>query len=90
MFQPSCIPGLLQTPEYVRGILKGWDLTEDALAKMVGARLRRHDVLHDEGRSFHFLITESVLHWEIIKARPMAVQLDKIISMSRFLISSYT
>ncbi len=84
LFQPSCIPGLLQTPEYVRGILEDWDLTEDALEKMVGARLKRHDVLHDEGRSFHFLITESVLHWEIIHPRPMAMQLDKLISMSRF------
>ncbi|KAA6214107.1 XRE family transcriptional regulator [Streptomyces albofaciens JCM 4342] len=84
LFQPSCVPGLLQTPEYVRGILKDWDLTEEALEKMVGARLKRHDVLHDEGRSFHFLITESVLRWEIIGARPMAMQLDKIISMSRF------
>ncbi|OKI09590.1 regulator [Streptomyces sp. CB02923] len=84
LFQPSCIPGLLQTPEYVRGILKDWDLTEDALEKMVGARLKRHDVLHQEGRSFRFLITESVLRWEIIGARSMAMQLDKIISMSRF------
>ncbi|WP_030662435.1 helix-turn-helix transcriptional regulator [Streptomyces rimosus] len=84
LFQPSCIPGLLQTPEYVRGILEGWNLTEDALEKMVGARLKRHDVLHHEGRSFHFLITESVLRWEIIGVRSMAMQLDKIISMSRF------
>ncbi|MFB1041480.1 helix-turn-helix domain-containing protein [Streptomyces chrestomyceticus] len=84
LFQPSCIPGLLQTPEYVRGILEGWNLTEDALEKMVGARLKRHDVLHDEGRRFHFLITESVLRWETIGVRPMAMQLDKIISMSRF------
>ncbi|MFI0261720.1 DUF5753 domain-containing protein [Streptomyces sp. NPDC017056] len=84
MFQPSCVPGLLQTPEYVRGILEDWDLTEDALEKMVGARLKRHDVLHDEGRSFHFLITESVLRCEIMGVRPMAMQLDKIIGMSRF------
>ncbi|MEU2791429.1 helix-turn-helix transcriptional regulator [Streptomyces sp. NPDC007100] len=84
LFQPSCVPGLLQTPEYVRGILKDWDLTEVALGKMVGARLKRHDVLHDEGRNFHFLITESVLRWEIMGVRPMAMQLDKIIGMSRF------
>ncbi|WEV27127.1 helix-turn-helix transcriptional regulator [Streptomyces sp. 71268] len=84
LFQPSCVPGLLQTPEYVRGILKDWDLTEDALEKMVGARLKRHDVLHDEGRRFHFLVTESVLRWEVVKARSMAMQLDKLISMSRF------
>ncbi len=41
IFQPSCIPGLLQSPEYVRGILQGSDLTHESLEQMLGARLRR-------------------------------------------------
>ncbi|GAA2915458.1 helix-turn-helix transcriptional regulator [Streptomyces thioluteus] len=83
LFQPSCVPGLLQTPEYVRGVLRNRDLTEDALEKMLGARLRRQGVLYDRERSFHFLITESVLRWRIVPPPMMAAQLDKLVTMSR-------
>ncbi|MEU8460228.1 helix-turn-helix transcriptional regulator [Streptomyces sp. NPDC029003] len=83
VFQPSCIPGLLQTPEYVRGVQQGSELTDDALEKMIGARLRRQEVLYDGARTFRFLITESVLRWRLIPASMMAAQLDKLISMSR-------
>lgn len=83
VFQPSCIPGLLQSPEYVRGVQQGSELTDDALEKMIGARLRRQEILYDRTRSFHFLITESVLRWKMISAPMMAAQLDKLITMSR-------
>ncbi|MGW4032804.1 helix-turn-helix domain-containing protein [Streptomyces sp. NPDC004838] len=83
IFQPSCIPGLLQTPEYVRGVQQGSQLTDDALEKMIGARLRRQEVLYDRSREFSFLITESVLRWKLIRAPMMAAQLDKLITMSR-------
>ncbi|MCX5375973.1 helix-turn-helix transcriptional regulator [Streptomyces sp. NBC_00091] len=83
VFQPSCIPGLLQIPEYVRGVQQGSELTDDALEKMIGARLRRQEVLYDRARTFRFLITESVLRWRLIPAPMMAAQLDKLITMSR-------
>ncbi|MEU2869836.1 helix-turn-helix transcriptional regulator [Streptomyces olivoreticuli] len=83
LFQPSCIPGLLQTPEYVRGLLRNRDLTEDALEKMVGARLRRQEIVYDGSRSFRFLITEPVLRWRLVPSLMMAAQLDKVITMSR-------
>ncbi|QDY77922.1 helix-turn-helix domain-containing protein [Streptomyces qinzhouensis] len=83
VFQPSCIPGLLQTPEYIRGVQQGSELTDDALERMIGARLRRQEVLYDRARNFRFLITESVLRWRLISAPKMAAQLDKLITMSR-------
>ncbi|RLU86939.1 transcriptional regulator [Streptomyces griseocarneus] len=83
LFQPSCVPGLLQTPEYVRGILQGQELTDDALEKMLGARLRRQEVLYERGRRFRFLITESVLRWRLVPAPMMAAQLDRVVTMSR-------
>ncbi|MFF4159426.1 helix-turn-helix domain-containing protein [Streptomyces sp. NPDC001678] len=82
-FQPSCVPGLLQTPEYVRGVLRNRELTDDALEKMIGARLRRQEVLYDRERAFRFLVTESVLRWRLIPAPMMAAQLDKLVTMSR-------
>lgn len=83
VFQPSCIPGLLQTPEYIRAVQQSSELTDDALEKMIGARLRRQEVLYTQSRSFRFLITESVLRWRLVPAPMMAAQLDKLISMSR-------
>ncbi|MFC5722559.1 helix-turn-helix domain-containing protein [Streptomyces gamaensis] len=83
LFQPSCVPGLLQTPEYVRGILGNRDLTDDALEKMIGARLRRQEILYDRERTFRFLLTESVLRWQLIPPPMMAAQLDKLVTMSR-------
>jgi hypothetical protein len=85
VFQPSCVPGLLQSPEYVRGVQQGSELTDDALEKMIGARLRRQEVLYDRSRTFQFLITESVLRWKLIPPPMMAAQLDKLITMSRML-----
>ncbi|MFI1866664.1 helix-turn-helix domain-containing protein [Streptomyces jumonjinensis] len=83
VFQPSCIPGLLQTPEYVRGVQQGSGLTDDALEKMIDARLRRQEILYARARDFRFLITESMLRWRLIPAPMMAAQLDKLIAMSR-------
>ncbi|WP_405742948.1 helix-turn-helix domain-containing protein [Streptomyces sp. NBC_01525] len=83
VFQPSCIPGLLQSPEYVRRLHQRRNPTEDTLEKMVGARLRRQEILYDRERSFRFLVTESVLRWRLMPAAMMAAQLDKLITMSR-------
>ncbi|ROR37954.1 helix-turn-helix domain-containing protein [Kitasatospora cineracea] len=83
VFQASCIPGLLQSPEYVRAILRDSGLSDDSLEKMVGARLRRQEVLYEARRSFHFLITESVLRWRLVRPAMMAVQLDRLVAVSR-------
>ncbi|PZT72118.1 MULTISPECIES: helix-turn-helix domain-containing protein [unclassified Streptomyces] len=83
LFQPSCFPGLLQTPEYARAILGRHGYTQGALEKMMGARLLRQEVLHDTARTFRFVITESVLRWKIVRPSMLAAQLDKLITMSR-------
>lgn len=83
VFQPSCFPGLCQTPEYVRSILGRKGLTEEMLSRTVGARLQRQAVLFDPAKSFRYLITESVLRWRLLSPPEMAVQLDRIIALSR-------
>ncbi|MFD3514268.1 helix-turn-helix domain-containing protein [Streptomyces sp. NPDC058657] len=83
LFQPVCIPGLLQIPEYVRAVLSRHNYTDDVLEKMMGSRLRRQEALYDNTRRFHFIITESVLRWRLIPPPMMATQLDKLITMSR-------
>ncbi|MFI1252968.1 helix-turn-helix domain-containing protein [Streptomyces netropsis] len=83
LFQPALIPGLLQTPEYIRAILSRHDLGEDVLTRTTSARIDRQQVLYDTTKELHFLITEPVLRWRIVSSARMAEQLDRIISLSR-------
>ncbi|MEW2618659.1 helix-turn-helix transcriptional regulator [Streptomyces sp. NPDC048106] len=83
LFQPSLVPGLLQTPEYVQAVLGRKHLTEDQLTRAVGARLARQRILYEPGRRLRFIVTEPVLRWRIVPPLVMAGQLDKLISVSR-------
>ncbi|MFD4173857.1 helix-turn-helix domain-containing protein [Streptomyces anulatus] len=83
LFQPSLVPGLLQTPEYVRAVLRGKGLSEDQLSRTIGARIERQAVMYDMSKTLRFVITEPVLHWRILPPLMMAGQLDRIVSVSR-------
>ncbi|MFF8458975.1 helix-turn-helix domain-containing protein [Streptomyces albidoflavus] len=83
LFQPALVPGLLQTPEYIRAVLKRHDLSEDALARTISGRLERQAVLYDSAKSLEFIITEPVLRWRIVPPQMMAAQLDRLASLSR-------
>ncbi|MER5356414.1 helix-turn-helix transcriptional regulator [Kitasatospora sp. NPDC002551] len=83
VFQPSCVPGLCQTPEYVRAVLSPKGLTSDVLSRTIAARLERQAVLFDPEKRFHYLITESVLRWLIVSPVEMALQIDRIVTLSR-------
>ncbi|MFC1416299.1 helix-turn-helix domain-containing protein [Streptacidiphilus cavernicola] len=83
VFQPALIPGLLQTPEYIRAILKRHDLSEDALTRTLNGRLERQAILQDASKSLRFIITEPVLWWTIVPPSVMVGQLDRLASLSR-------
>ncbi|MFG2750320.1 helix-turn-helix domain-containing protein [Streptomyces xanthophaeus] len=83
LFQPALVPGLLQTPEYIRAILRRHDLSDDALTRTISGRLERQAVLFDSTKKLRFVITEPVLRWRIVPPQVMAAQLDRIVSVSR-------
>ncbi|WP_405759999.1 helix-turn-helix domain-containing protein [Streptomyces sp. NBC_01420] len=84
VFQPALVPGLLQTPEYMRAILsRRDDLTAETVRQTVSARLERQAALYDGTKRFQFVITEPVLRWLIVPNLVMAGQLDRIASASR-------
>jgi transcriptional regulator with XRE-family HTH domain len=83
LFQPALIPGLLQTPEYMRTILSRHGLTEDVLHRTVRSRLERQRVLYDAGKDLRFLITENVFRWRIVSPTRLAEQIDRVVSLSR-------
>ncbi|TXS20865.1 XRE family transcriptional regulator [Streptomyces sp. ms191] len=83
LFQPSLVPGLLQTPEYIRAVLEPKGLTDEQLARTVSARIERQRVLYDATKTVHFVVTEPVLRWRLLPPAMMAGQLDRIVSVSR-------
>ncbi|MFJ1932890.1 helix-turn-helix domain-containing protein [Kitasatospora sp. NPDC088160] len=83
LFQPSLVPGLLQTPEYVRAVFARRGLTEEQLSRVVAARLARQQSLYDTTKTLRFVITEPVLRWRLVPPAMMAGQLDRIVSVSR-------
>jgi transcriptional regulator with XRE-family HTH domain len=83
LFQPALIPGLLQTPEYIRAILSRHNLGEEVTARTASTRLERQQALYDESKTLHFIITENVLRWRIVSPARMAEQIDRLISLSR-------
>ncbi|MEU9011097.1 helix-turn-helix transcriptional regulator [Streptomyces sp. NPDC048479] len=83
LFQPALVPGLLQTPEYIRAVLQRHNLSEESLTRTLSGRLERQAILYDNTKKLRFIITEPVLRWRIVAAQMMAAQLDRIIFMSR-------
>lgn len=84
LFQPALVPGLLQTPEYMRAILsRHEDLSTETVRSTVSARLERQEVLYDESKRLKFVITEPVLRWLIVPPLVMSGQLDRLVSLSR-------
>lgn len=76
------VPGLLQTGPYARGVIAevadfhGLDPADTDAT--VAARLDRQRVLYEAGRSFEFLMTETVLHQLFTTPEEMRGQLDRL------------
>ncbi|MEV6232784.1 Scr1 family TA system antitoxin-like transcriptional regulator [Saccharopolyspora shandongensis] len=80
-FLPIIPSGLIQTPEYARNVLtpaiKG-DTARD-IDRAVRARMDTQEVLNDESRSFHFLLTEQAVR---LKQAPMPVMVKQLQHMT--------
>jgi transcriptional regulator with XRE-family HTH domain len=83
VFQPSLVPGLLQTPEYCRALLQldrirpVTDLTD-----AVSSRMERQQALYDETKRFDFVITEGALRWRIGSPSVHAMQLHHVAGLA--------
>ncbi|MEU8584533.1 helix-turn-helix domain-containing protein [Streptomyces abikoensis] len=79
-FLLSMITGLLATPEYVTASIA--DVPGDQ-SKTVAKKLERQNVLYDASKSFTFLLTEQAARWPLLQPMAMAMQLDRLASVSR-------
>lgn len=78
-FLPSMITGLLATPEYIRASLTH---TPSDSSKTVARKLERQAVLYDTSKAFTFILTEQAARWAIVPSSAMAVQIDRLVSLS--------
>jgi transcriptional regulator with XRE-family HTH domain len=81
-FEPGVLPGLLQTPRYIQGVLEtigalygGPDVIETSLA----ARLDRQSILYRGRHRFHFVIAEQALRTIVGGPDVMIEQLDRLL-----------
>ncbi|MET8872929.1 helix-turn-helix transcriptional regulator [Nocardia sp. NPDC004604] len=82
----NVIPGLLQSADYARGILRACiDMTggRDDLDDAVAARMERQKVLRNGARRFTFLIEAGALYRTVGSPEVMAEQMDALIEASR-------
>lgn len=83
-FQPSVVPGMLQTAEYARRVFSLFPATlaEADIPAAVAGRLSRQLALYETDRNFSFLITEGALRWRPGPPELMVAQLERIASVS--------
>jgi transcriptional regulator with XRE-family HTH domain len=82
----AVIPGLLQTAGYARyralEAVRVHGYPEGEVEATVAARMRRQDVLYDEGRRFEFVFTEAALRLLLCPPQVMLGQIDRLASVS--------
>ncbi|WP_406445084.1 helix-turn-helix domain-containing protein [Streptomyces sp. NBC_01613] len=78
-FLPAMITGLLATPEYIRASLH---YSPGDTSKTVARKLERQTVLYDTTKRFTFLLTEQAARWAVIPPPAMAMQIDRLASLS--------
>lgn len=87
-YQPLLVPGLLQTEEYARTIIRTLltrqDETMDGLERRVQARMERQEVLsRDDAPAMHFILDEAVVARRVGNAAIMIRQLEHLITAAK-------
>ena len=84
VYEPTLVPGLLQTAEYARRVFTMFDppYAGSDIPAAVAGRLDRQVGMFDPTREFAFLITEAALRWRPGPPGLMLAQLDRITSVS--------
>ena len=82
-FEPTFIPGLLQTAEYARArfaqSVTVFKVPND-MDEAVAARVRRQEMLYRPDKRFHFVLTEATLRYRLCAPAVMLGQLDRLVT----------
>jgi len=78
-YEPTFVPGLLQTQEYAHALLTGLGRSEEEIEQMVSARLQRQALLDREIRpELRFILGEAVVSRTVGGPSVMIAQLERI------------
>lgn len=84
-FEPTVVPGLLQTAEYARARLaegiRVFQVPNDIDAAVRG-RMQRQEMLYRSDKRFHFILTEAALRFRLCDLDVLLAQLDRLVSLS--------
>ena len=82
-FQPTIVPGLLQTADYaLRLVSSGYPDGRVDVTTAVTARLDRQAILYNDAKHLEFVIAEAALRWRLGPPQMMLVQLDRVASLA--------
>ncbi len=85
IYEPAMVPGLLQTTEYARALMRSviaFSGIPDDTEEAVVARIARQHVLHSGDRRFAVVLEEQALWTRIGSAETMAGQLGHLLRMA--------
>jgi transcriptional regulator with XRE-family HTH domain len=81
VFQNGVVPGLLQTAEYARRVLRLADVFQlRDTTQAAATRIERQTILYEDGRTFEFVVTEAALRYCPGPPGLLVAQYDKLLS----------
>lgn len=82
-FETAVVPGLLQTDGYARAVfaelISNLGIPNDIDAA-VATRLASQQILYDQSKRFHIVITEAALRYRLCPPEVMLAQLDRLVA----------
>lgn len=83
-WQPALVPGLLQTPEYIRalGVTSNWAHPDEIEALVTSRTKRQARLWGDEPMEFHAVLWEAALRQQVGTVEVMRAQLDHLVEMA--------
>lgn len=85
-FEVTIIPGLLQTADYARyiytEIARVYETPLDGIDAAVAARMRRQEVLYEQGKQFEFVISEAAFWFHTCPVNVLLGQVDRLMNLS--------
>lgn len=81
-FQSLVVPGLLQSPSYIRQLMKIGDPSKKVAEQGFDIRVKRQELLADHGPESFFILDESCLYRQIGDTAVMREQMSKLLDMS--------
>lgn len=83
-YQKFIVPGILQTPSYIRGLGDAFDFSDDATERAIAMRTERRRLLTDTpALEASFVLDEAVISQAIGSAATMREQLDLLKELNR-------